>query len=213
MHPHLESQDNSPNKAKCQSVIPIHNIMRSHVFQVHSLLFQELQGFINILQAMDAHPSFSWFGLEGTKEKKSMYYCSLTKNKKHGNFSPIRWVVHEAHCRPPTLHALVLHIRPPVYISRIMAAHVKSANLGLLTSQTSATYTGQPISFCFWNVLLGSFLHVFHLGTSATRSLPGRFVCLFFLSSHHIDHIFLSCSFLQYKLFHTEKDSSTKIRN
>lgn len=29
---YLESQDNSPNKAKCQSVIPIHNIMRSHVF-------------------------------------------------------------------------------------------------------------------------------------------------------------------------------------
>lgn len=29
---YLESQDNGPNKAKCQPVIPIHNIMRSHVF-------------------------------------------------------------------------------------------------------------------------------------------------------------------------------------
>lgn len=74
-HLYLESQDNSPNKAKCQPVIPIHNIMRSHVFQVHSLLFQELEGFINILQAMDTHPSLSWFRLEGKREKKNTYYC------------------------------------------------------------------------------------------------------------------------------------------
>lgn len=74
-HLYLESQDNSPNEAKCQPVIPIHNIVRSHVFQVHSLLFQELEGFVHILQAMDAHPSFSWFRLEGKSKNKSFYYC------------------------------------------------------------------------------------------------------------------------------------------
>lgn len=50
-------------------MIPIHDVMRAHVLQVDFLLFEELQGFINILQAVDTHTAFGGFWLWEAAEK------------------------------------------------------------------------------------------------------------------------------------------------
>lgn len=36
-------------------MVAIHDIMGAHILQVHALLLEELQGFVHILQAVDAH--------------------------------------------------------------------------------------------------------------------------------------------------------------
>lgn len=36
-------------------MISIHNVMGTDIFQVNPLLFKELQGFVDVLQAVDPH--------------------------------------------------------------------------------------------------------------------------------------------------------------
>lgn len=36
-------------------MVSIHNIMGTNIFQVDPLLFKELQGFVDVLQAVDPH--------------------------------------------------------------------------------------------------------------------------------------------------------------
>lgn len=88
--------------------------MRSHVFQVHSLLFQELEGFINVLQAMDAHPSLSWFGLEGKRGRKTN--VTVNGRKQVLDFNRGRWVTHIANCQAAILYAFVFQIQGPLCI-------------------------------------------------------------------------------------------------
>lgn len=45
-------------------MVAVHNVMGAHVFQVHPLLLEELEGLIYILQAVNAHLSLRglWLG-------------------------------------------------------------------------------------------------------------------------------------------------------
>lgn len=52
---HLESEDDGPDEAQDQAVVAIHDVVGTHVFQVHALFLEELQGFVHVLQAVDAH--------------------------------------------------------------------------------------------------------------------------------------------------------------
>lgn len=52
---HLEAQDDGPDQPQGQPVVPIHDVMRAHVLQVHALLLQELQRLVHVLQRVDPH--------------------------------------------------------------------------------------------------------------------------------------------------------------
>lgn len=62
--PYLEAQDDGPDEAEGQPVVPIHNVMGAHVLKMDSLLFQELKSLVDILQTVDPHPSLSGFRLK-----------------------------------------------------------------------------------------------------------------------------------------------------
>lgn len=62
--PHLEAQDDGPDEAEGQPVVPIHDVVGPHVFKMDSLLLQELQSLVHVLQAVDAHPALRGFWLE-----------------------------------------------------------------------------------------------------------------------------------------------------
>lgn len=62
--PYLEAQDDGPDEAEGQPVVPIHNVMGTHVLKMDSLLLQELKSLVYILQTVDAHPSLCGFRLE-----------------------------------------------------------------------------------------------------------------------------------------------------
>lgn len=51
----LEAQDDSPDEAQGEAVVSIHDVVGAHVFQVNPLLFEKLQGFVHVLQAVDPH--------------------------------------------------------------------------------------------------------------------------------------------------------------
>lgn len=61
---HLETEDDGPDETERKSVIPVHDIMRSHVLQMNPLLLQKLQSLVNVLQAVDAHTTLRWLGLQ-----------------------------------------------------------------------------------------------------------------------------------------------------
>lgn len=61
---YLEPQNDGPNKTEVEPRISVHDVMGSHVLQMHSLLAQELQSFVNVLQAMDTHLAFRRTRLE-----------------------------------------------------------------------------------------------------------------------------------------------------
>lgn len=67
--PHLEAQDDGPDEAECQPVVPIHDVMGPHVLKMDSLLLQELKGLVHILQTVDAHSSLGGFRLETGEQK------------------------------------------------------------------------------------------------------------------------------------------------
>ena len=62
--PYLETQDDGPDEAKSQPVVPVHDVVGPHVLKMDSLLLQELQGLVHILQTVDAHSSLGGFRLE-----------------------------------------------------------------------------------------------------------------------------------------------------
>lgn len=39
---HLEAKDDGPDEAQDQAVVAIHDVMGAHVFQMHTLLLEEL---------------------------------------------------------------------------------------------------------------------------------------------------------------------------
>ena len=61
---HLEAQDNGPDEAEGQPVVPIHDVVGPHVLKMDSLLLQELKGLVHILQTVDAHSSLGGFRLK-----------------------------------------------------------------------------------------------------------------------------------------------------
>lgn len=67
---HLEAKDDGPDETQSEAVVPVHNIVRAHVFQVDFLLLEKLQGFVHILQAVDTHPAFGGPWLKTAEEKQ-----------------------------------------------------------------------------------------------------------------------------------------------
>lgn len=61
---YLEAEDDGPDEAQRQAVVPVHDVVRAHVLQVDSLLLQELQRFVHVLQTVDPHSAFGWLGLQ-----------------------------------------------------------------------------------------------------------------------------------------------------
>lgn len=64
---HLEAQDDGPDEAQREAVVPVDDVVGAHVLQVDPLLLQELQGLVHVLQAVDAHPALGGFGLKDEK--------------------------------------------------------------------------------------------------------------------------------------------------
>lgn len=58
MTSHLEAEDDGPDEAKRQAVVPVHDVVTPHVLQVNPLLLQELQSFVHVLQTVDPHSAF-----------------------------------------------------------------------------------------------------------------------------------------------------------
>lgn len=52
---HLEAEDDGPDEAQRQPVVPVHDVMGSNVLQVNTLLLEKLKSFVHILQAVDPH--------------------------------------------------------------------------------------------------------------------------------------------------------------
>lgn len=69
---HLKTQDDGPDETQGESVISIHDVMGTNIFQVNSLLFKKLQGFVHIFQAVDPHSTASRPWLECDREKKKL---------------------------------------------------------------------------------------------------------------------------------------------
>lgn len=67
--PYLEAQDDGPDEAEGQPVVPIHDVMGPHVLKMDSLLLQELKGLVHILQTVDTHSSLGGFRLETGEQK------------------------------------------------------------------------------------------------------------------------------------------------
>lgn len=55
---YLKAKDDGPDETQSETVIPVHDVMWAHVFQMDFLLFEELQGFVDILQAVNTHAAF-----------------------------------------------------------------------------------------------------------------------------------------------------------
>lgn len=54
-------------------MIPVHNIMGAHVFQVHFLLLEKLQGLVHVLQTVNTHTAFGGPWLKKAEVKKKKY--------------------------------------------------------------------------------------------------------------------------------------------
>lgn len=52
---YLEAEDDGPDEAQDQAVVAVYNVMGAHVLQVHTLLLEELESLVHVLQAVDAH--------------------------------------------------------------------------------------------------------------------------------------------------------------
>ena len=61
---YLESEDDGPDETERESRVSIDYVMRPHVLQVHTLLIQEHQRLVNVLQTMDTHFALRWSRLE-----------------------------------------------------------------------------------------------------------------------------------------------------
>lgn len=55
---YLKAKDDGPDETQGETVITVHDVVRAHVFKMNLLLLEKLQGFINILQAVDTHAAF-----------------------------------------------------------------------------------------------------------------------------------------------------------
>ena len=51
-------------------MVAVDDVVRTHVLQVNPLLLEELKGLVHVLQAVDTHAAFSWFGLRGGESER-----------------------------------------------------------------------------------------------------------------------------------------------
>lgn len=52
---YLEAQDDGPDEPETEAGVTVYDVVRAHVLQVYSLFSQKLQGFVNVLQAVNTH--------------------------------------------------------------------------------------------------------------------------------------------------------------
>lgn len=76
---YLETKDDGPNETQGETVIPVHNIVWAHVFQMNFLLLEKLQGFVNILQAVNTHTAFGGPWLWEAEGKEALMLKLLFK--------------------------------------------------------------------------------------------------------------------------------------
>ncbi len=52
---YLEAEDDGPDEAEREARVPVHDVVRTHVFQMHPLLVEEHQRLVHVLQAVNSH--------------------------------------------------------------------------------------------------------------------------------------------------------------
>ena len=57
-HTHLEAKDDGPYKTQRQTRTAVDDVVGTHVLQVDTLIFQKLEGFFDVFQAVDTHLPF-----------------------------------------------------------------------------------------------------------------------------------------------------------
>lgn len=77
---YLETKDDGPNETQGETVIPVHNIMWAHVFQMDFLLLEKLQGFVHILQAVNTHTAFGRPWLWEAEGKEALFKLLTKRN-------------------------------------------------------------------------------------------------------------------------------------
>lgn len=78
---YLEAEDDGPDEAQRQPVVPVHDVMRAHVLQVDPLLLQELQSLVHVLQTVDSHPALGGFGLKHKKTHLGLFTFTKTRKR------------------------------------------------------------------------------------------------------------------------------------
>ena len=93
---YLEPEDDGPDEPQGEAMVAVHNVVGAHILQVDSLLLEELQGLVHVLQAVDAHAPLGGLGLEREerylllKIYTNVYYSLLTWLMNDGLDSPIK---------------------------------------------------------------------------------------------------------------------------
>lgn len=68
---YLEAEDYGPNESKCEAVVSVDNVMRTHILQMNLLFLQELQSLVNILQTVNAHTALGGLWLNKRTRSKT----------------------------------------------------------------------------------------------------------------------------------------------
>lgn len=63
----LEAKDDGPDEPEDETVVAIDDVVGAHVLQMDSLLFEELQRLVHILQTVDPHSAFCGLWLKTIK--------------------------------------------------------------------------------------------------------------------------------------------------
>lgn len=64
----LEAKDDGPDEPEDETMVAVDDVVRAHVLQMDSLLFEELQRLVHILQTVDTHSAFRGLWLKAIKE-------------------------------------------------------------------------------------------------------------------------------------------------
>lgn len=80
---YLEAEDDGPDEAQRQAVVPVHDVVGAHVLQVDPLLLQELQSLVHVLQTVDPHPAFGGFGLQRNREEEETVRTACSSSNGH----------------------------------------------------------------------------------------------------------------------------------
>ena len=76
---HLEAEDDGPDEAQREAMVPVHDVVGAHVLQVHALLLQELQSLVHVLQGVDAHAAPRRTRLRGGNTTDPKYHPKMPK--------------------------------------------------------------------------------------------------------------------------------------
>lgn len=75
----LEAKDDGPDEPEDETMVAVDDVVGAHVLQMDSLLFEELQRLVHILQTMDTHSAFRGFGLKKSGNTKGEWKYQIIK--------------------------------------------------------------------------------------------------------------------------------------